>query len=288
MAQLTLIEGASAAASERTADPNLLRAMIDTARDAIWCIEYVEPVDLATPEAEIIRQIFENTSRWAVCNRAMARLYGLPEGVDFNERAVSAYFPREPANEELVRTLIAGGFNVDDAPAIDRRHDGSPMHVENDVRGEVRGGRLVRMWGTVRDVSERRAREARLSNQVGSLRDVLGAVPDPILVLDPAGVVIALNPAAETAFGVSGDALLGNAVGHALPDIDATRLGEAFDGLSLLPGRAGPVRAMPAAARSGQRFQLHVSPMEVDGGRRLVVTARAVDTNADPADGGDQ
>lgn len=254
--------------------PSLLRAMIDTARDAIWCIEYVEPVDLSAPETDIVRQVFENRSRWAVCNRAMARLYGLPSGVDFNERAVSAYFPREPANEALVRALIANDFDLDDAPAIDRRHDGSVMHVENDMRGQIEDGRLIRMWGTVRDVSARRATELRLSDQVGSLRDVLGALPDPVLVIDGAGAIVAMNPAAEMAFGQPADAALGSSVADLFDGFDVGALTASLGGVSLLPGRTGPAIAQTVAS-GGTTFLLHVA-LAPNGahGPRYVITAR--------------
>src|SRR5439155_4366405 len=119
-------------------------------------IEYTEPVDVTQPEAEIVRQVFENDCHWSMCNRAMAHLYNLPDDLDFNRQPVSTYFRRSPENEAFVRQLIAENFQVDAAPAIDVRHDGTLAHVENSVRAHIESGLMVRMWGTVRDMTRLR------------------------------------------------------------------------------------------------------------------------------------
>ncbi len=69
-----------------------LRGILEASRDACWCIEYDGPVDLTVPEQETQRQLFENVSYWRLCNDAMAKLYKLPAGLDFNEQSVHFCF----------------------------------------------------------------------------------------------------------------------------------------------------------------------------------------------------
>jgi hypothetical protein len=109
-------------------------------------IEFVEPVDIRQTPDEIVRQVFENRSYWRMCNRAMAAIYEMPADVDFGQQPVRLYWPRSPANEEFVRRLIEAEFHVDGALSVDRRHDGSPAYVENDVRASIHNGRMLRMW----------------------------------------------------------------------------------------------------------------------------------------------
>jgi PAS domain-containing protein len=198
-------------AHQAARENTVLRGIVGTARDACWCIEFAEPVDLSAPEAEVLRQFFENVSYWRLCNEAMAKLYKLPADLDFNEQSVRFYFPHNPANEDFVKNLIGADFNLDNALSIDQRHDGTAMYVENDVRAHIRDGLLHRLWGTARDVSGYKRMERELTRRVEDMIEVLSAVPDPILVLDADGLLEAANPALELALGWSIDAALARA-----------------------------------------------------------------------------
>ncbi len=200
--------------SER--EVKILRGFVTAARDACWCIEFAEPVDLGASEDEVVRQVFENECYWRLCNEAMAQLYRLPEGLDFNQENVRFVFPRNPENEAFVRQLNEAKFHLDGAPSLDRRYDGAAMFAENDVRAEIRDGYLLRMWGTVRDLSQQKERERRLVQRADRMADVLSASPDPILVCDQDGILEAANPALEWLFDWRADEVLGRPLGQFL------------------------------------------------------------------------
>lgn len=190
-------------------DNEVLRGFVQPARDACWCIEFFEPVDLTAPQDEAIRQMFENQCSWRLCNDAMARLYEYPSGVEFNEQDVRDVFRRNTENEDFVRILLDAQFNIDGAPSLDYLYDGTEIHAENDVRGQIENGQLLRMWGNVRDLSGHKRKEKELSDRLDAMRDILSAAPDPILVLRENGVLEAANPAFEWCFGWSVDSQLG-------------------------------------------------------------------------------
>ena len=257
-------------AHQAVRENTVLRGIVGAARDACWCIEYAEPVDLGAPEAEILRQFFENVSYWRLCNEAMAQLYKLPADLDFNEQSVRFYFPHSPANEEFVKSLIGAGFNLDNALSVDQRHDGTAMYVENDVRAHIRDGELHRLWGTARDVSGYKRMERELTRRVDDMIDVLSVVPDPILVLDADGLLEAANPALELAFGWSIDVALGTSIDE-LIGFDggfravAAKLGAGHASMSLtapVVDAAGRVRAC----------DIHLARLTEDGAARRYVT----------------
>jgi len=190
----------------------ILSQMIGAATEACWCIEFLEPVDISLSEEEIVERVFSNESRWRACNEAMARLYRVPEGLDFNMQPVSRYFPNTEVNRKMVRDLVRANYRLDHAAAVDRRHDGSEMLVENDFRAAIQNGLLVRLWGTTRDIGPSRIREQQLSDRVDSMLDILSATPDPILVISEEGIVLAANPAVETAWGRAGEQILGRPI----------------------------------------------------------------------------
>lgn len=197
------------ATAELAKSERLLRDLIETASEAMWCIEFSEPIDLAAGTQEIVRQVFTNECRWLMCNKAMARLY-VPEGVDFEKQAVSLYFQRSAANEAFVGQIIESGFCIDNALSVDVRHDGSTIYVENTVRAHIHDGRLVRLWGTVRDVTGYRQAQNRLQQQIENVHDVLGAIPYALLVIDRRRTLLGVNPAFESNFGWSAQQLLGH------------------------------------------------------------------------------
>lgn len=249
----------------------MLRSFVATSRDALWCIEFDEPVDLTAPEAEVIRQVFENESHWRLCNDAMARLYKLPADRDFNSQNVRFVFPRNTENEEFVRNLIAGDFNVDGVPSLDQTYENEWISAENDVRSLVEKGMLHRMWGAVRDVSQQKRREQALSDRLDSLVNVLSAIPDPVLVVSSDGKLQAANPALEWVLGWQLDEVLGRAVAELI---------HFPNGLSSLeaapePGERPLILAVTAETSRGGRHhaKAHVAAFYSQGfNRQTVIT----------------
>lgn len=155
--RLTIVKtalGALAARLERLEAENaLLRKIADTGHEAHWCIEFADPIDITLPVDEIVFRVFSSPSYWRLCNQAMSRLYGLPHHVNLCEQSVRTYWPRSAANEAFVRGIIESGWAIDGALSVDTRHDGVAVTVENDVRADIEGGRLVRLWGNCRPLS---------------------------------------------------------------------------------------------------------------------------------------
>lgn len=182
---------------------SMLRKFSDVSKDALWCIEFVEPVDLTAPEPEIVRQAFENECVWRMCNPAMARLYKLPEGLDFNAQNVHFVFAHNPENEAFVRTLIKADFNIDGVLSLDQNYDGCAIYMENDIRAHIEDGKLQRMYGAVRNISQQQIREQALSDRLDALSNALSAIPDPVRAVSASGILKAAverNPVAFRTF----------------------------------------------------------------------------------------
>ncbi len=195
--------------AESNTEIAILKGMVDASADACWCMEFDQPVDLEGPDREVTRQIFENGPRWRFCNRAMARLYRLPPHLDLSDRPVHEIFPRNRQNEEFIENLLRSGFQVDAAPALDSRYDGVQMHVENDVRAHIENGKLIRMYGVVRDVSKRRWRENDLKGKLQLVEWMMGAIPDALIAFDDFLLITAANPAAAKLFHTDVETLVG-------------------------------------------------------------------------------
>ncbi|HWU63939.1 MAG TPA: hypothetical protein VN112_18120 [Ensifer sp.] len=177
---------------ELETEANMLRNILQTSTQAHWAIEFLDPVDVTQPVDEVIRQVFENQSVWRMCNDAMARLYDLPDSLNFNDQDVRLYWPRSEANELFVRDIVASGYAINDATSIDRAYDGTLRYISNDVRAEITDGLLLRLWGNCRDITA----ESLLRHQSSAAENataLVHRVNEPSVLIDNEGRVAASN-----------------------------------------------------------------------------------------------
>lgn len=193
--------------------------MLHSAKVAYWCIEWLNPVDISCCPDEIVRQVFENASHWLMCNRAMAEVYEMPTDMIFSQQPIRLYWPRSPANEEFVRRLIETNFSVNRALSVDRRHDGSPAYVENDVSASIENGHLLRMWGSIRDVSQELEMQQNVEQRIESLCQVFDAVTDAVVIIDQDAQPQWRNAVFEKTFGITqGEGIVQTLLEQSLPD----------------------------------------------------------------------
>jgi PAS domain-containing protein len=79
-------------------------------------------------------------------------------------------------------------------------------------------GKLLRMFGTVRNVAKHRRREAVLTERLKMLEGLVAAVPVPVVAIDPSGIIEEVNVAAAQWLGRPSDLLLGHTLEQALND----------------------------------------------------------------------
>jgi two-component system, cell cycle sensor histidine kinase and response regulator CckA len=138
------------------------RTFIDQSTEGIWCCEMAEPVPVDLPADEQIARFFE-TSYLSDCNLVMARMYGYSSCEELRgTRLATLLSPDDPGNIAYLRAFIQGGYRLADAESHEVDRHGRRKVFLNNLTGVVEGGRLLRAWGTQRDVTERRVLEEQL------------------------------------------------------------------------------------------------------------------------------
>jgi signal transduction histidine kinase len=154
------------------------RAYIELTSDAVWRIELEEPVPVSLdPDVQIDR--FYAHAALAECNESMAQMYGFGSAAELVGVRLGDLLPRDDQNNiDYLRRFIASGYRLADAESNEVGRDGQPRHFVNNLFGIVEDSRLVRAWGSQRDITELRRTLDRLqqSQRMESVGKLAGGI----------------------------------------------------------------------------------------------------------------
>ncbi|HEV7890606.1 MAG TPA: PAS domain S-box protein [Pyrinomonadaceae bacterium] len=135
------------------------RAFISNSSEGIWRFELDEPVPTEL-DADAQIELFYQHGHLAECNDAMARMYGYEHAVEIVGARMGDLLVRtDPANVEYLRAFVASGYRLTDVESVERDREGNLKFFSNNLVGVVEAGRVLRGWGTQRDVTDRRLAE---------------------------------------------------------------------------------------------------------------------------------
>lgn len=178
------------------------RAFIANSSEGIWRLEFDPPVDTALSVEQQVDCAYRD-GRLAECNEVMARMYGLSSPEDLLGCTLDAMLPySDPAAREFVASIIRAGYRATDVDSVERDAQGNSVHFSNNMVGVVEDGLLKRIWGTQRDISERRRAEAALRDSEERYRLLFDRSPLPTFVADMETLrFLAANDAALRLYG---------------------------------------------------------------------------------------
>jgi PAS domain S-box-containing protein len=134
------------------------RAFVTQSSEAIWRFEFDTPLSIHLTVEEQIDHFYAH-ARLAECNDVMARMYGFARAEEIEGSRLQELMPRNEANVAYLGAAIRSGYRMTDAESEERDRDGNTKYFLNNLVGIVEGGSLRRVWGTQRDVTERRRAE---------------------------------------------------------------------------------------------------------------------------------
>ena len=144
----------------------------------------------------------------------MAHMYRLHSPEDFVGKTLDFMLPAsDPEARAYLASIITAGYRVSDVESKERDAEGKVKYFSNSMTGIVIDGRLHRMWGSQRDVSERKEAE----RAQAYLAAIVGSADDAIIAKDLNGIIQSANAAAERVFGYSAAELVGKPVRMLIP-----------------------------------------------------------------------
>jgi diguanylate cyclase (GGDEF)-like protein/PAS domain S-box-containing protein len=162
---LTFVSTQVALAVERKQAQEALQLSQDRYRDfvqriaeGVWRTELAEPMPINLPEDQQIEHLFKH-SYVAECNDAMAQMFGFSKAEEMTGTLVSDLNPPSPENVEFRRTFIRNHYSIRDFELKEKNRYGYSRHFLSSAVGILKDNFLLGIWGTQRDITEKKAAE---------------------------------------------------------------------------------------------------------------------------------
>jgi PAS domain S-box-containing protein len=129
--------------------------------EGIFRIDYPDPISLDLPPEEIVRRSL-NEGRVEECNQALAKMWGYQEPKDMVGQPSMDFRLLTRDRWQNGLDFVLGGFRLSGTERAVRTATGDLKWFRYSELGIVDDGQLCGIWGTVSDVTERRAMESEL------------------------------------------------------------------------------------------------------------------------------
>ncbi len=169
--RLTAIQGAVQDITEQRLAREALQAseeryrnFVELSVEGIWLLAVDEPIPIDLPPLEQVRRI-QYQGYVAECNDALARMYGFAAREDLLGRRLIDLYGGVPDERNTASTLalVEAGYRGQERETVEFDSQGNPVYFLNNAVGVIRGGKLVGVWGTQRDITQRKQAEAEIS-----------------------------------------------------------------------------------------------------------------------------
>jgi PAS domain S-box-containing protein len=184
-----------------------------------------EGIFFTTPEGQVLD-----------ANPALVRMLGYESKAALQERNFSDVYANPSHRDALVRELQSRG-SVQDREIILRRADGSELHcLVSGLAIRDTFGRIVRLQGTLVDVTERREIEKRLRQEQEFVRHLVACFPDLIAVFDRQGAFTFVSPRIDEILGAAPAGYIGQHYLFGIHPDDHQKVNQVFQ--KVLAGRS--------------------------------------------------
>jgi len=156
------------------------RAFVASNADGMWRVEFDQPIDVTLPEQDQFDLIYQR-GYVAECNDSLARLLGRDDADCLIGARLADFAPLTDASLRQATLLaIRAHYNCTCVEISQLSPDGQRRHLVRTQWGIVEDGKLERIWGTTRDVTDlkysQRALDASEQRMVNLLENVHLAV----------------------------------------------------------------------------------------------------------------
>lgn len=180
-----------------------IRAFIKNNAEAIWCLEFEQPISIDLPEEAQIDLLYKY-AYYKEANDASARLTGFEQGEDMVGLRLDDFMPRSmPESIVSLKQVIRARYNLIDLETAEIYKGNEKRIFLNNIVGDIESGQVQRIWGTSRDITSQRAAEAKLREAELRYRTVADFTYDWEYWANMDGTLKYVSPSCERISGYS-------------------------------------------------------------------------------------
>jgi PAS domain S-box-containing protein len=226
-----------------------------------------EGIFLSTPDGKLLD-----------VNPALVRMLGYETKQDLQSVNLRDIYLDPNERDSLVAEVLNKGA-IEDRAIILRRKDGKAIHcLISSAATRDAAGQVLRIQGTIVDVSERRQMEKHLHKEQEFVRSLVASFPDVIAVLDLKGVYTFVSPLVQDVLGRPAGEFIGKALGDNVHPDDVAKLRSTFQKIALGEGADGQFEYRTRHADGNWRvLRASASPLYDANGEISGVVASARD-----------
>jgi PAS domain S-box-containing protein len=168
------------------------RAFIAQSADALYRLEFEQPIPADLPIEEQVKLI-ERLGYLAECNEAFLRLHGADRMEKLIGCRISEIIPEWKADLKEASRWASAGYKLTMVETTPVEHGGKRRYLLRSLWGIVDDGKLRRVWGISRDITEFKYTELALSASEQRMADLLEAVHLLVIMADLEGKIAFCN-----------------------------------------------------------------------------------------------
>jgi PAS domain S-box-containing protein len=149
----------------------------------------------------------------------MAKMYGYTSPDELIGKSPADLLPlTDPQNVEYLRSFVRSHYRLTDAESHELDKDGNIKYFLNNVVGIVENGHLTHVWGTQRDVTEKKKAEEALRESEQRYRSLVEQMNDGLMQVSNDDVILFVNQQFCRMVGYQPEELVGKVASKILTD----------------------------------------------------------------------
>jgi PAS domain S-box-containing protein len=185
------------------------KAFVEQSSEGIWRFEIDTPIDTTLSISRQLALMYKY-AYLAECNDATARMYGYKSSKQITGARLTDFMdPTDEQNIAYLTAFIKSGYRLLNTESHEVDKKGNKKYFLNNLIGVVENGKVLRAWGTQRDVTEQQQTETALKQSELLFRQIIESANEGIFGMDKQARCMFINEAAIKLLGYTREECIG-------------------------------------------------------------------------------